>query len=110
MEGEEHLRDIREVNRRDWNENVFARPNGQRENAEAIISCRRSGPPRKNTSSREEEKDAQMCPCGKAKESSTHVVGECEKYNEERDVLEEMWKIGECDGGDIQYTRKSARK
>ena len=31
------------------------------------------------TSSRgEEEEDAQMCPCGKAVESRTHVVGECE--------------------------------
>ena len=32
-----------------------------------------------------------MCPCGEAKESRTHVVGEYE-YNEERDVLEEMRK------------------
>ena len=42
------------------------------------------------TSSREEEEiDAQMCPCGKAIESRTHIVGECEIYKEERDVLEE---------------------
>ena len=27
-------------------------------------------------------------PCGKAKESRTHIVGECEMYKEERDVLE----------------------
>ena len=39
------------------------------------------------TSSREEEVDAQKCPCGKAMESRTHVVAECEIYKEERDVL-----------------------
>ena len=39
---------------------------------------------------------AQMCPCGKAVESRTHIVGECEIYKEERDVLEEMRKIDEC--------------
>ena len=51
------------------------------------------------TSSREEEEiDAQMCPCGKAIESRTHIVGECEIYKEERDVLEEeMREIDECD-------------
>ena len=32
------------------------------------------------TSSREEEEDAQMCPCGKAVESRTHIVGQCEIY------------------------------
>ena len=47
-------------------------------------------------SSREEEEIAQMCPCGKAVESRTHIVGECEIYKEERDVLE-MRKIDECD-------------
>ena len=32
---------------------------------------------------------AQMCPCGKAIESRTHiVVGECGIYKEERDVFE----------------------
>ena len=41
------------------------------------------------TSSREEEIDAQMCPCGKAIESRTYIVGECEIYKEERDVLKE---------------------
>ena len=30
-----------------------------------------------------------MCPCGKAMESRNHVVGECETYKEEPDVLEE---------------------
>ena len=36
----------------------------------------------------EEEQDAQMCLCGKAAESTTHTVGECEMYHEERGVLE----------------------
>ena len=38
-------------------------------------------------SSREEEEIAQMCPCGKAVESRTHIVGECEIYKEERVVF-----------------------
>ena len=46
------------------------------------------------TSSREEE-IAQMCPCAKAEESRTHIVGECEIYKNERDVLE-MRKVDEC--------------
>ena len=37
----------REVKRRNRNENVFARPNGLRENAETAISCRGPGPARK---------------------------------------------------------------
>ena len=48
-------------------------------------------------SSREEEEIAQMCSCGKALESRTHLVGECEMYKEERNLLEEMRKIDECD-------------
>ena len=44
---EQHLRDLRGVKRRNRNENVFARPNGLRENAETAISCRRHGPARK---------------------------------------------------------------
>ena len=45
---------------------------------------------KRHTSSREEEEvDAQMCPCGKAIESRTHMVGESEMYREERDVSEE---------------------
>ena len=40
------------------------------------------------TSSRGEEgKHVQVCPCGKAVESSTHMVGEREMYKAERDVL-----------------------
>ena len=34
------FRDIRGIAGRDRNENVFARPNGLRENAEAALSCR----------------------------------------------------------------------
>ena len=38
-----------------------------------------------------------MYPCGIAKESRTHNVGECDMYNEERHVLEEeVRKIDEC--------------
>ena len=53
-------------------------------------SCSR----KRQTSSREEweeeEEDAQkMCPCGKAAESRTHIVGECEMCKEERDAFEE---------------------
>ena len=41
-------------------------------------------------SSREEEEvDAQMCPRGKAIESRTGTAGECERYKEERDEIEE---------------------
>ena len=67
---EEHSRDFREVKRRNRNENVFARPNGRRENAETAISCRGPGPASKecNSSRGEEEERTQMCPCGKAVE------------------------------------------
>ena len=52
---------------------------------------------RLSTNSREEEEeDAQACPCGKAVESRTHTVGECEIYKEERGVFEEMRKLDEC--------------
>ena len=36
----------------------------------------------------EEVEEAQTCPCGKARESRTHIVAECELYQEERDTLE----------------------
>ena len=39
---------------------------------------------------REEEEDAQMCPCGKAKESRSRIVGECEMHQ----------GVTECVGGD----------
>ena len=58
-------------------------------------------PERKNryaNSREEEEEGAQMCPCCRAKESRSHIVGEREMYKEERDVLEEeMRTIDECD-------------
>ena len=39
-----------------------------------------------------------MCPYGKATESRTHIVRECEMYKEERDVLEEeLRKIDDSD-------------
>ena len=58
MKEEEHLEiyarlkvkeeeDLREVKRRNRNENVFARPIGLRENAETPISCMGPGPGRK---------------------------------------------------------------
>ena len=37
-----------------------------------------------------------MSPCGKAKESRSHIVGGGEMYNEERDALE-IRKVDECD-------------
>ena len=41
---------------------------------------------RRHTSSREEEEvDAQMCPCDKARKRETHT-GECETYKEEQGV------------------------
>ena len=36
----------------------------------------------------EEKEDKRKCPCGKAIESRTRKVAECELYQEERDVLE----------------------
>ena len=47
VKSEKHSRNIRGVERRDRNENVFARPNELRENAETAISCRGPGPARK---------------------------------------------------------------
>ena len=95
MKEEEHL-ELDGV-KRNGNENVFARPNGLRENAETAIPCRGPGPARKKRyANNREEELAQMCPCGKAVESRTHIVGECEINKEERDVLE-MRKVDECD-------------
>ena len=43
-----------------------------------------------------------MCPCGTTTESTTHIVGECEVYKEERDALEkEMMKLDVCDMEEI---------
>ena len=50
------------------------------------------------TSSREEEEeDAHMRLCSKEKESRTRIAGECGMNKEERDALEEIRQIDECD-------------
>ena len=90
------------VERRDRNENVFARANGLRDNAETAIACRGPGPARKKKkrciSSREEEEvDAHRCPCGIAIETRTRIVGECDMYKEEPGVLKEMKETYESD-------------
>ena len=41
--------------------------------------------------------DAHMRPCCTTIGCRTHVVGECEIYKKERDALEEMRKLDECD-------------
>ena len=68
-------------------------------------------PERKNryASSREEEEvHAQMCLHGKAIESKTHIVGECEVYKEERDVLEkETRQIDKCEIEEFRTTRRT---
>ena len=93
---EKHLKYIREVKKRNTNEHVL---HGPVDYAKMLKLRFRVGdldlPERRKryTSSRKEEEEyAQMCPCGKAVESRTHIVGECAKYQEERDVLE-MRKI-----------------
>ena len=40
VESEKHLGDIRGIEGSDRNEDVFARPNGLRENAETVLWCR----------------------------------------------------------------------
>ena len=60
---------------------------------------------RYTSSRKEEEVDAQMCPCGKAIERRTHIVGECEIYKEERDVSEE--ELREIDEYDIDSNEKT---
>ena len=37
-----------------------------------------------------------MCPCGTTIESRAYIVGEYEKYQKERDALEEMRKSDVC--------------
>ena len=86
-EGEGILKRSTGVQRRNRNENVFARPNG---NYAKTTKLRIGpGPARTKgcTSSRgKDEDDAHMCPCVKAVESTTHSVGECGIYKEEWDV------------------------
>ena len=76
---EKHLRDRRGVEGRYWNENLPARPNGLRQQAETAISCRDLGLParrKRYTSSRKEEDVAtNMCACGTTIESRIHIVG-----------------------------------
>ena len=64
---------------------------------------------KRSASSREEEGDTQMCPCGKAIKSRTHTVGKCEMYKEERYVLEEMMEIYECDTEDFDTLDSSEK-
>ncbi|CAM9479691.1 unnamed protein product [Sphacelaria rigidula] len=47
---------------------------------------------------KEEEVDAQNCPCGEAIESRSHLVAECELYKQERDVLEGKMRDANEDG------------
>ena len=89
------------VEGRYWNENVSARPNGLREKLDLRCCVGDLDLPeiRKKYTSRREEEDVatNMCPCGTAIESRTHIA-ECEIYQEERDALEEgMRKLDECD-------------
>ena len=98
----EALRFVRGVEGRYWKENLSARPNGLSEKDEAAISCREPRPTRMKkeiyTSSREEEDVAtHMCPCGTTIESRTHIVGGCAIFKKERDALEEMMQLDECD-------------
>ena len=74
---ESSIRDVSEVERRGWNENVFAQPNGLVcENTETAISCRRPGPARKKryipvVGRRGMHRCALVA---KVKESRTHIV------------------------------------
>ena len=49
----------------------------------------------------EEDEGAQSYPCGNARESRTHVAGECDLYKEQRNGSEEMRKIDGCDREEI---------
>ena len=51
-----------------------------------------------------------MCPCGTRVKSRTHIVGECVVYKEERDVLEEMSKLEECDMEEFVVHQRVAKK
>ena len=98
VKGEEHSRDLRGVKRRNRNETHL---HGPMDCSKTMKLRFRVGdldlPERRKrcASSREEEEISQMCPCGKAVESRTRIVGEFEIYKEERDVLEKMRKIDE---------------
>ena len=76
---------------------MFARYNGLHDNA--VDSCQKEG--------------AQGCPCGNADEGSTRVAGECERYQEERNVLgNETRRIDGCDmenSGTLDSKRENDR-
>lgn len=76
------------------------------------------GPPERRmgytSSLGEAEAGAQMCPCGTAMKSRTHVVEYCEMFKEERGELrEEICKIDECVmdnlGSPLQIVRQNDR-
>ena len=52
--------------------------------------------PERSSSRDEEDEDAQLGPCSKGIDSTTHIVERCEMYREEGDVLD-MMKTDECD-------------
>ena len=106
---EEHLGDIRWVKRRYRSENVFARPNGPRENVELRFRVGNLDLPESRnryTRGQEEEEDVQMALVAKQMRVKLTTVGECEMYKEERDVLRdeenrrmwhgEVWCAREC--------------
>ena len=63
------------------------------------------------TSSWEEDVATYMCPCGTIIESRAHIVGECEVYKDERDVLvEEMRKLDECDMEEFGRLERSEKR
>ena len=82
MKEEERLRDIRGAKRRDNNENVFARPIDYAKTLKLRFRVRDQDLPERRkryTGSREEEEEAaQMCSWGKAVETRTNILGECE--------------------------------
>ena len=96
---------MRQGERKNRNENVFY---GPVDYAKTLKLRLRVGdldlPERRKryASSREEEEDAQMCPSGKAVESRTHIVGECEISKEERE-------IDECDKASTLEQRENDR-
>ena len=54
--------------------------------------------------------DAHMCPCGTTIEGRIHTAGESEICKEERDVLEEMPKLDECDIAEFGRLESSEKR
>ena len=74
----ETRRDVRGIEGSNRNENVFVRPNALRETLKLLFRHGELDLPERRkrcTGSREEEIDTQMCPCGEAIESRTHIAG-----------------------------------